>query len=225
MNNYYLCFLFACLLFTSCKPKMPAADLQKRSDSITLPPVNTNNSIRYSPPEDVKGIPTDIKEIRKAYSYLITQREHGRLDAVSFKYSCAENNGTIIYFYEEGKLRMIDYDYSEGDHSGGAEQYFIKDSTLFFVFTESGSWSFEENAQTTVDWIKEVRTYIVNQQPIKCLEKSYEIHSAVQTETASENIANKEVDCPSYQSLIEPYQMLIRYRNNPTTACPEKYAD
>jgi hypothetical protein len=44
-----------------------------------------------------------------------------------------------------------------------------------------------------------------------------------QIKTTPENIANKEIDCPSYQSLMEPYQMLIRYRKKPTSACPEKY--
>lgn len=210
------------MLVTSCKPKIPTANLQKQPDRITLSPVDSNT--QDSPPEDVKGIPTDIKEIKKAYLYIITQRENGRLDSVSFSYSCEENHGTMIYFYEEGKLRMIDYDYSEGDHSGVVEQYFIKDSTLFFVYTEDGAWSFEANGgPATVDWIMEKRTYIVNQQPVKCLQKSYEIHSAAQIKTIPENISNKEVDCPSYQSLMEPYQMLIRYLKNPTSTCPEKY--
>jgi hypothetical protein len=60
------------MLVTSCKPKISTANLQKQPDHITLPPVafNTNKPIPDSPPEDVKGIPADIKEIKKAYLYI-----------------------------------------------------------------------------------------------------------------------------------------------------------
>lgn len=213
------------ILLLSCTSNPPVQS--QPEDTTTTIQVSHEQDYHAIPdltPEDVKGIPTDIKGIKTGYAYIVSLREQNRLDSISFSYACAENSGTIIYFYENKKLRMIDYAFSEGDHSGGHEQYFIKDTTLFFIYTLTSSWGFEpqEGRSGTWDEVSETRTYIANKQPIRCLVKSYMIHS---DEEEHDTGQNEETTCLSYERTITSYQQLLRFRNNPSKDCWEKYAE
>jgi hypothetical protein len=213
MNKFSLLLL----LLPAFKPMAPVQD--------SMPARHVSQKMDEDvPPEDVKGIPADIMGIKKAFAYTVSLRTQNKLDSVSFSYSCEETSGTIIYFYEAGKLRMIDYGYSEGDHGGSNEQYFIKDTTLYFVYNESDSWGFEPDGIGTVDHIEETRTYIVNKQPVRCLEKNYFAHSRDKNyPNPPDSIQNMQISCPTYEEIIAPYQQILRFRNHPSKGCWEKY--
>lgn len=193
-NTPILLFL---ILFASCAEN---SSKQETSDTTAV----------VAEPEKA---PDNVESIQKAYSSVMTQLETGKLDSVSFKYSCnEEKKGTVTYFSENGKLRMIAHQYSEYDHHSATERYFVKDSVLFFVYASRTLWAFKDGGGTKDD-VTEQRTYLVDDKPIRCLEKKFVVPATAE---------NKEVDCTSQKSVITPYQLLLKHRDQPTSGCLDK---
>jgi len=162
---------------------------------------------------------TNVDEIQETYSFVMKQLENGIMDSTSFKYSCqGEKGGTVTYFSDEGKLRLIVHRYHEYDHYSAVDRYFVEKDRLYFAHLNGVSWSFEDGGGTR-DNVKEQRIYVVNQQPIRCLEKSYAIRSKASDNPNPETLANKEVDCKSPASVIGPYRLLLKYREKGTSGC------
>lgn len=168
-------------------------------------------------------IPDNIEDIQKAYNHIMAQMEKGSLDSTSFKYSCYnEKNGMVSYFSEKGRLRMIVHRYNEYDHHHAEDRYFLTDSTLFFVYLNRVLWAFESGAEgATKDNVTEHRVYLVDQEPIRCLEKKFVTRSQAVNNPRSETVDNKEVDCASLKSITKPYQVLAKYRNKAPSGCLE----
>lgn len=184
-------------------------ELQKH-DTVTAPVSITN----------VDTVPRDIAGIQKAYEVTLEQLKNGVFDSTSFKYSCDnEKNGTVIYFFEKEVLRMIVHRYNEYSHHSAEDYYFVKDSILFFSYFERVSWSFDGPEGSTKDNITEQRVYLVEQKPIRCLEKKFVVGSQETNNPRSETVANKEVPCASFKSVINPFLVLLKHRYNPTTTC------
>lgn len=163
-----------------------------------------------------------IPDIQQAYATVSTKLKSGALDSVSFKYSCNnEKSGTVSYFSEKGQLRLVVHRYNEYSHFSGVDQYFVKDSTLFFVYRNSILWSFSGPQGSTKDSITEQRTYLINQRPVRCLQKTFVVRSHAAHNPRSETVPGKEVDCTSVKSVIKAYRLLIKYHNNTTTGCLE----
>lgn len=172
--------------------------------------------------QDNKPLRT-VQDIQQAYTAISTKLKDGALDSISFKYSCNnEKSGTVSYFSDKGKLRLIVHRYNEYSHFSGVDKYFVKDSTLFFVYKNSVLWSFNGPQGSTKDSITEQRVYLIDQQPIKCLQKTFVVYSHAANNPRSEEIMNKEVNCTSQKSVIKPYRLLAKYRNNATTGCLEE---
>jgi hypothetical protein len=170
--------------------------------------------------EPVKSL-TDIGSIQRAYNEISTKATAGDFDSTSFKYSCrGEKGGTVSYFTEKGKLRLIVHRYNEYDHYSAEDHYYVKDSLLFFTLRKSVVWAFESGPEgSTKDNIKERRVYLVADKPIKCLEKKFIIRSQATNNPRSEDVPSRNVDCPSPATVMEPYLLLTKYRNNPTKEC------
>ncbi|PWG78701.1 hypothetical protein [Pararcticibacter amylolyticus] len=167
--------------------------------------------------------PANTEEIQKAYAGIMDKAEKGALDSTTFKYSCnGEKNGTVSYYTEKGRLRLIVHQYNEYDHYSATDRYFVQDSTLFFVHRQNTTWSFESGPEgTTRDNITEQRIYLVNQKPVKCLEKKYTVRSKAKNNPDPATIPNKETNCSSIKSVITPYQLLFKHRQKPTQGCLE----
>ena len=164
-----------------------------------------------------------IEDIQGAYSAVVKQMEGGVLDSVSFEYSCGdgERSGKVSYYSHEGDLQLIVHRYSEYSHYSAEEQYFVRDSTLFFTFLKEVSWSFEEGPEGAVrDNITERRTYLLDKEPVKCLEKKYVIRSQIRDNPRPEIVPNQDVDCTS--SLLKRYpQLMQHHRKAPDSGCLE----
>ncbi len=174
--------------------------------------------------EEPLAAPTGVAEIQKAYQAIMSQMEAGVLDSSSFKYSCrGEKNGTVSYFTQQGKLRMIVHRYNEYDHFSATDRYFVLDSMVFFAHLNQSTWSFESGPEgATKDKVTERRIYLVDQKPVKCLEKSYVIRSQSKTNSQPETVPNKEINCASVKSVLQPYKMLVRNRSKAPSGCLEE---
>ena len=129
----------------------------------------------------------------------------------------------ISYYVEKGQLRMIVRRYAEYDHHSAEDTYFVQDSTLFFAYLKRVLWSFTSGPEgATKDDITEQRIYLVDGQPVHCLEKKFTVLSHEAANPTSEEVPNKEVDCAEAQLVTDPYQMLLKYQHNPTSDCLEK---
>lgn len=214
MNKLSLLLL---AMLAACTPKpLPTATTEK----ISAPATSSQPAKEDPGPEDVSGVPTDMQSIKKAYAYIITQRERNAFDSNSFDISCGENNGTVKYFFEGSDLRLIDCNITEGEYLTVTERYFLKDTTLFFVYTGNDHWSYV-SGNGTRNMVNELRTYILNRQPVKCLGKTYEINSD-KDDTPPENMPNKETDCTSFEKMDDDYHMWLRFWAD-TNECPERY--
>ncbi len=165
-----------------------------------------------------------VTDIQKAYSDIIKQKESGSLDSTSFKYNCGnEKSGTVSYFSNKTELKIIIHRYSEYDHYNAEDYYYIQEGKVIFSHRKSITWAFEDGPEgATKDNITEQRIYLINEKPLKCLEKKYVIHSKSANNPRSENVQNKEVDCGSLKSVIKPFEMLTKYQLKAPSRCLEE---
>lgn len=90
----------------------------------------------------------NIDDIKKAYAAVNKELEDGQLDSTTFKYSCKdEKNGMVGYFTKNGNLKLIVHRYNEYDHYEAVDRYFVQDSTLFFTYSTTTAWSFEDGPE------------------------------------------------------------------------------
>lgn len=186
--------------------------------------VNTSDTAQLNNMKPDKSIQS-VEDIQEAYSAVVKQIGVGALDSVSFEYSCGngERSGRVIYYSQDGDLRLIVHRFAEYSHYSAEEQYFVRDSILFFTFLKEISWSFEDGPEGSVrDNITERRIYVLDQEPVKCLEKKYVIRSQIKDNPRPESLPNKEVGCTSSALLIKKYPQLVQHhRQAPASGCLE----
>lgn len=163
----------------------------------------------------------NIEGIQKAYEMISKQIKKGNFDSTTFKYNCNnEKSGEVSYFSQNGQLRMIVHRFNEYSHHSATDYYYVNDSLLFFVHNKRISWSFESGAAgATKDIITEQRVYLIDQKPIRCLEKKFEIRSQASDNPESELVPNRTVNCSTIKSVMKPFEMLLKYRYKATSGC------
>ncbi|RZK61689.1 MAG: hypothetical protein EOO85_33135, partial [Pedobacter sp.] len=125
--------ILACLpvlfLFISCN-QQPNTSSESIKDTVRKAIESTTDSIsaQLNTPED----------IQKEFAATISAISKRDMDSVFFKYDCkGEKRGTVTAFTEKGEVRMLRHSYSEYDHYEATDQYFVKDSALFFVYEKA----------------------------------------------------------------------------------------
>lgn len=215
MKRLFILFLGTCFAF-SCTQGTDSHTV--KSDNIDL------DNLSDTVPEPEMPIQS-IEDIQQAYSTVIKQVESMVLDSVSFEYSCGngERSGSVSYYSHDGDLQLIVHRYAEYSHYSAEEQYLVRDSTLFFNFLKEISWSFEEGPEGSVrDHIRESRTYLLDKEPVKCLEKKYVIRSQITNNPRPETVPNEEIDCNSASSLLKKFPVLKNhYEKAPESGCLE----
>jgi len=209
-------YLLVCLFCFSCGQKEGTNDQSSEINQDTAVEMDT-----------VVIHPTSVSEIKEAYAVIFSKLESGLLDSISLKYDCyGERSGTITYFTDGGKLSMVKHDYNEYDHYSAVDQYFVSDSTVFFVHQTNVSWSFVSvNAAgegVTQDNFTEKRMYVVDKNPILCLEKKYTIRSDRPDTINRDHIPNDEVECQSVEPVLRDFDRLVAFKNSPDQDCLEK---
>lgn len=207
-------YSFTILFFASCAQKPDTNTTQHEPVPTHQVLTDTVDTITTR-----SGVLTTVDDIQSAYTSVMKQYENGTLDSASFKYSCQdEKGGTVTYFSKDGKLRMVVHRYHEYDHYSAVDRYFVEDEGLYFANLNGVSWSFEDGGGTR-DNVTEQRIYVINQTPVRCLEKKYAIRSKASDNPRPETVANKEVKCKSAASVIGPYRILLKYQKNGTSGC------
>lgn len=208
--------IFICVVFL-------AASCTQRSDSgvgssdTASSGTTSVDSVRVIVPEPDEPI-ASVEAIQEAYSGVMDRWKSGGLDSVSFEYSCrnGETSGSVTYFSQDGDLQLMVHRYNEYSHYSAEDHYFVRDSMLYFAFLKGVSWSFDDGPEgATRDNITEQRIYLLDQQPVQCLEKKYVIRSHSGDNPRPETVANNQVDCTSASSLLAVYRRLLQHHGNP----------
>lgn len=208
MKNLVLHLLSISILLFSCntndsKNKETAnqiIDTAQQKDTLISPPVLAINK---------------QEDIVIAYESVMKGIENKTLDSSSFKFNCGgEKAGKIVFYREDGKLRLIEKTYNEYSHRDGKDQYFIINEKPFFIYKKTTDWAFDSNANVegaTTEKVNEYRYYIVKGKLANCLKKQYETSSVVKNKiTPTEN---SNIDCPSLSKLLADYEILLSHQD------------
>ena len=202
------------VLMLSCNE--PAKDQNQKVKQVSK---DQNGNLQKADPSANTGIPQTVSDIQKEYANTLQQLERGSLDSTAYKYSCqGEKGGSVIHYLEKGKLKLIVHRYHEYDHYTAVDRYFVKDSTLFFIFQSTTTWAFEDGGGTK-DHVTENRIYLAKNQPFSCLEKSYDIRSKETTPPKPAAIPNKEADCSGKTKVVKAYQDLLANKTGRAPGC------
>jgi hypothetical protein len=216
-----LVYLLAVVLISSCgESKKPEQISSTATDTTKIESLGASDSVA------TKSTPSSVAGIKEAYALTMRQVRSGSLDSISHKYNCnSERAGTITYFLEKGNVKLIKHSYNEYDHFAATDEYFVSNNVLFFAHLSNTLWSFETGGaaeSATKDNITEQRIYIVNKQPLQCLEKKYIIRSQDASRPNPEDIPNKEVRCKPIQPLLKTFSKLLAFREAANHNCFEK---
>lgn len=163
-----------------------------------------------------------LADIRQKFTHITQAKEAETLKTVTRKYTCEGDpiSGAVVYFYEGEALRLILNEADDGSHSWMAESFYVWNGEVFFVFKESGYWTFDsqaaasENGQMeTVDYTEEARYYFVKGEAIRCLEKSFEVRSADADKPTADTVPNEAVDCGDQSDWLQRFAALRQYQN------------
>ena len=186
--------------------------------SLVIVTVLTLSSLGAQTP-DTEAI---IKDIRSKYATVASLKEKGALKAEVLEYSCPDYpaQGTVSFYSQGNEVKLIEHSFSEGDHYGGKEQYFVWDSQLFFCFSDVGTWMFDmgtmegdELVSQTKDVITESRFYFHKEKAVRCLVKNYEIRSRDKEKVKPENIPNEETDCLDSEEVMSKFKTLMALKD------------
>lgn len=155
-----LCFVFIALSLFSCGQKSEKTENQTQNSA-------TEN---FGTTEDSSTV---IANIRAEYQRI--KRDSAKNKHVFLEADCSGFAGSIDFQLENEQIRKISYS-AGSDHGGITEEYYLKGDSLFFVFTEEGSWMFDTNSKdpenpSTIDESIETRIYFQQGKVVKALRK------------------------------------------------------
>ncbi|WP_316766006.1 hypothetical protein [Pedobacter frigiditerrae] len=210
--------LVICLLLLACGQ-------EKKTDTKTIkdtPHQAVEIGNRQRP--EIKQ-PNSVAAIKQVYAATINLLNAGQLDSVSYNYNCQqERGGKISYFSKNGKLMFIRHSYSEYSHFEATDQYFVNDNKLYFAHLNRMVWSFVsgEGDGVTKDDITESRFYVVDDQPILCLEKKFTIRKNAKDNPEADDVPNKVVNCKPIKGLLKEFNVLLAFKDKGNKGCLEK---
>lgn len=194
------------LLILSCKKEneQKTGNNSSPSDSLNL----KSNVDSLSLKNDLSS----VDGIKKEYNLLNSKLLAKKLDSVGFKYECEERSGNVVYYSENGILKVIKH-FTADSHFSSTENYFVNDNQSFFVFKDDTVWSFDGGTPEkpeTKDDVTQQRMYFSNNKIIQCLEKKFTIKSSSATPTNPENIPNTESKNCSANEVQETFTLLLK---------------
>lgn len=201
-----LLIIFSCKDNSNSNNDSSSSEVQPLTDSISDTVVSEEINIKT------------VEDIQKSYTLASTLLKE--MDSTGFAYNCNnEKSGKVIYFSNNDEVEVIKHMYSEYSHFSATEMYFLKNGTPYFIHKKETSWAFDgmKNGESqTKDDITEKRYYLVDDKLIQCLEKSYTIRSAASDNPLAEEVANKNVDCPTIENIHSEFQTLFKHRSEAT---------
>lgn len=156
-----------------------------------------------------------VDGIKQEYNLVNTQLLEKKLDSVGFKYECEEKSGNVVYYSENGNLKMVKH-FQADSHYSSTENYFVDEGKPYFIFKDETVWNFDGGTPEkpeTKDDVTEQRFYIVNEKAIQCLEKKYILKSNSSNNPKSENVPNKEMKNCSIGELQKSFDLLMKNKD------------
>lgn len=196
------------LLIFSCKKEneQKTGNNSNPSDSLNL---KTNDSL------DLKNDLSTVDGIKKEYNLLNSKLIAKKLDSVGFRYECEERSGNVVYYSENGTLKVIKH-FTADSHFSSIENYFVNDDKPFFVFKDDTVWSFDGGTPEkpeTKDDVNQQRMYFSDNKIIQCLEKKFTIKSSVAAKPNPENIPNTENENCAAKDVQETFALLLKNKD------------
>lgn len=197
------------LLIFSCK---------KENEPKTVNNSNPSDSLNLKSNVDslnLKNDLTSVDDIKKEYNLLNSKLLAKKLDSVSFKYECEERSGNVVYYSENGTLKVIKH-FTADSHFSSTENYFVNNDQPFFVFKDDTVWSFDGGTPEkpeTKDDVTQQRMYFSENKIIQCLEKKFTIKSSVAAKPNPENIPNTESKNCSANEVQETFELLLKNKD------------
>lgn len=196
------------LIFSCKKDNDKIADRNITSDSVGLMAKSDSTKLK-------KNL-NSVDLIKEEYSLVKSKLLAKKLDSTSFDYECDEISGKVVYYSENGILKVVKH-FQADSHFSSTDSYFVNDGKPYFIFKDETVWSFDggtpEKPQTKDD-VTEQRFYIVNNKSIQCLEKKYTLRSNSTNNPKSENIPNQVMKNCSIMALQKSFDLLMKHRNN-----------
>lgn len=156
-----------------------------------------------------------VDGIKQEYNLVNTQLLEKKLDSVGFKYECEEKSGNVVYYSENGNLKMVKH-FQADSHYSSTENYFVDEGKPYFIFKDETVWNFTGGTPEkpeTKDDVTQQRFYIVNEKAIQCLEKKYTLKSNSSNNPKSENVPNKEMKNCSIADLQKSFDLLMKNKD------------
>ncbi|WDF46149.1 hypothetical protein PQ459_14725 [Chryseobacterium sp. KACC 21268] len=203
MKNIFL--LIGLVLIFNCKNEKEDASVS--SDAISTKVKSHSLSLS----KDLNS----VNGIRQEYQLVNSKLVAKDLDSVGFKYECDEISGNVVYYSENGTLKVVKH-FQADSHFSSTENYFVIDGKPYFVFKDETVWSFDggtADKPETKDDVTEQRFYIVNGKSIQCLEKKYTLKSKSANNPKSENVPNKEMKNCSIAELQKHFDLLMKNKD------------
>lgn len=188
--------------FVSCKKEsgdVPVSEAAPKNN-----PAVRKDSIRQN------GPPRNIAEIKKEFAVLNAKLQSKQLDSSGFMYECSETSGEAGFYYEGRQLRMVKH-FTADSHFSSVTCYYLKNDEIFFILKDDTVWSFDGGSAekpVTKDDISQQRIYLVEGNPVKCLEKEFTIRSTGSNPDPGK-IPNRETEC-NVQELMKDYLRVLK---------------
>lgn len=155
---------------------------------------------------------TSVEAIKSEYNIINMKLQAKKLDSLSFDYECNEISGNVVYYSENGILKVVRH-FSADSHFSSVENYFVRDGKPFFVFKDETVWSFDGGTPEkpeTKDNITQQRMYIADHKIIKCLEKTFTIKSSLAENPKPEDVPNRESKNCSPEEVQKTFELLMK---------------
>lgn len=197
MKNIF--YFFFILTILACSEK-ESSDGNRLDNKTTEVQVNSKPTIKKM---------QSVSDIRASYAEINERIRTKSLDSSFFKYNCNdEKSGIVTFFKEKGKVRLIRHSHSEYSHFSATNEYFVESDSVFFIYSKEVQWTFADQNKTR-DEIVEKRFYVLNDQPVKCLQNE----STVLVSSAESNVlkatSNKKINCSSFRPMLMQFKKLI----------------
>lgn len=201
-----LIVLLALLTIFSCKDEKDK-DLANTSSAVTT----KVKSHLLDLEKDLKS----ISGIKQEYNLVNAELVAKKLDSVGFKYECNEISGNVVYYSENGTLKVVKH-FQADSHFSSTESFFIDEGKPYFIFKDDTVWSFDggtADKPETKDDVTEQRFYLVDGKVIQCLEKKFILRSNSPNNPKSENVPNKEMKNCSMDDLQKTFELLMKNKD------------
>lgn len=198
-----LFFVFGLLSLFACKK-------ENKEETISAPDIISTKVKSHS--LSLENDLSTVAGIKQEYNLVNSKIAEKKLDSVGFNYECDEISGNVVYFSDQGDLKMVKH-FQADSHFSSTDSYFINEGKPYFIFKDETVWSFDGGTPekpVTKDEVTEQRFYIVDQKAVQCLEKKYILKSNSDSNPKSENVPNKEMNNCSIADLQKTFDLLMK---------------